>query len=35
VPTKVHLHIVADLVDINLNIRIRLGSSYYDDWQGS
>ncbi len=24
-----------DLVDINLNIRILLGSSYYDDWQGS
>jgi hydrogenase large subunit len=23
------------LVDINLNIRILLGSSYYDDWQGS
>jgi hydrogenase large subunit len=23
-----------DLVDINLNIRILLGSSYYDDWQG-
>ena len=22
-----------DLVDINLNIRILLGSSYYDDWQ--
>ena len=22
------------LVDINLNIRILLGSSYYDDWQG-
>jgi len=24
-----------NLVDINLNIRILLGSSYYDDWQGS
>ena len=24
-----------DLIDINLNIRILLGSSYYDDWQGS
>jgi len=24
-----------DLVDINLNIRILLGSSYYDDWQES
>ncbi|MEV4410436.1 nickel-dependent hydrogenase large subunit [Catellatospora sp. NPDC049609] len=23
-----------DLVDINLGIRILLGSSYYDDWQG-
>jgi hydrogenase large subunit len=23
-----------DLVDINLNIRILLGSSYYDDWEG-
>jgi hydrogenase large subunit len=23
------------LVDINLNIRILLGSSYYEDWQGS
>ncbi len=23
-----------DLVDINLNIRILLGSSYYDDWKG-
>jgi len=23
-----------NLVDINLNIRILLGSSYYDDWQG-
>jgi hydrogenase large subunit len=23
------------LIDINLNIRILLGSSYYDDWQGS
>ena len=24
-----------DLVDINLNIRILLGSSYYDDWDSS
>ncbi|MGI8912861.1 MAG: nickel-dependent hydrogenase large subunit [Chloroflexota bacterium] len=24
-----------DLVDINLNIRILLGSSYYDDWQSA
>src|SRR6201985_1110409 len=24
-----------DLVDINLNIRILLGSSYYDDWESS
>jgi hydrogenase large subunit len=24
-----------DLVDINLNMRILLGSSYYDDWQNS
>src|SRR5579864_1628187 len=24
-----------DLVDINLNIRILLGSSYYDDWEES
>src|SRR6201993_3350433 len=24
-----------DLVDINLNIRILLGSSFYDDWQNS
>ncbi len=24
-----------DLVDINLNIRILLGSSFYDDWEGS
>ncbi len=23
-----------DLVDINLGIRILLGHSYYDDWQG-
>jgi hydrogenase large subunit len=23
------------LIDINLNIRILLGSSYYDDWQGA
>src|SRR6202161_3602718 len=27
--------VTTDLVDINLNIRILLGSSYYDDWQGS
>lgn len=26
--------ITNDLVDINLGIRILLGSSYYDDWQG-
>jgi hydrogenase large subunit len=26
--------VTTDLVDINLNIRILLGSSYYDDWQG-
>jgi hydrogenase large subunit len=25
--------VTTDLVDINLNIRILLGSSYYDDWQ--
>jgi hypothetical protein len=25
--------VITDLVDINLNIRILLGSSYYDDWQ--
>jgi len=25
--------LTTDLVDINLNIRILLGSSYYDDWQ--
>jgi hydrogenase large subunit len=24
-----------DLIDINLNIRILLGSSYYDDWEDS
>jgi hydrogenase large subunit len=24
-----------DLIDINLNMRILLGSSFYDDWQGS
>jgi hydrogenase large subunit len=24
-----------DLIDINLNIRILLGSSYYDDWQNA
>src|SRR6478609_3479497 len=27
--------VTTDLVDINLNIRILLGSSYYDDWQKS
>ena len=27
--------VTTDLVDINLNIRILLGSSYYDDWEGS
>jgi hydrogenase large subunit len=27
--------VTTDLVDINLNIRILLGSSYYDDWQNS
>jgi hydrogenase large subunit len=27
--------VTTDLVDINLNIRILLGSSYYDDWQSS
>lgn len=27
--------VTTDLVDINLNIRILLGSSYYDDWQQS
>ncbi|GAC1653448.1 MAG: nickel-dependent hydrogenase large subunit [Acidobacteriaceae bacterium] len=26
--------VTTSLVDINLNIRILLGSSYYDDWQG-
>ncbi|MGW4424645.1 nickel-dependent hydrogenase large subunit [Streptosporangium sp. NPDC004631] len=26
--------VTSDLVDINLGIRILLGSSYYDDWQG-
>ena len=25
--------VTTDLVDINLNIRILLGSSYYDDWE--
>ncbi|HEX4214522.1 MAG TPA: nickel-dependent hydrogenase large subunit [Candidatus Dormibacteraeota bacterium] len=25
--------VTTDLVDINLNLRILLGSSYYDDWQ--
>ena len=27
--------VTSSLVDINLNIRILLGSSYYDDWQGA
>jgi hydrogenase large subunit len=27
--------VTTSLVDINLNIRILLGSSYYDDWQGA
>src|SRR6202166_4806147 len=27
--------VTTDLVDINLNIRILLGSSYYDDWENS
>src|ERR1700694_5441493 len=27
--------VTTDLVEINLNIRILLGSSYYDDWQNS
>ena len=27
--------VTTDLVDINLNIRILLGSSYYDDWDRS
>ena len=27
--------VTTDLVDINLNIRILLGSSYYDDWQSA
>ena len=27
--------VTTDLVDINLNIRILLGSSYYDDWQNT
>src|SRR5580658_7583734 len=27
--------VTTDLVDINLNIRILLGSSFYDDWQNS
>jgi hydrogenase large subunit len=26
-------HVTTDLVDINLGIRILLGSSFYDDWQ--
>ena len=25
--------VTTDLVDINLNIRILLGSSYYDEWK--
>ncbi len=25
--------VTTNLVDINLNIRILLGSSYYDDWE--
>jgi len=27
--------VTTDLVDIKLNIRILLGSSYYDDWHNS
>jgi hydrogenase large subunit len=27
--------VTTDLVDINLNIRILLGSSYYDDWKNA
>ena len=27
--------VTTDLVDINLNIRILLGSSYYDDWENA
>ena len=27
--------VTTDLVDINLNIRILLGSSYYDSWEGA
>jgi hydrogenase large subunit len=27
--------VTSDLVDINLNIRILLGSSYYDDWKNA
>lgn len=27
--------VTRNLVDINLGIRILLGSSYYDDWQGA
>jgi len=27
--------LTTDLVDINLNMRILLGSSYYDDWKNS
>jgi hydrogenase large subunit len=27
--------ITTDLVDINLGIRVMLGSSFYDDWEGS
>jgi len=26
--------VTTDLVDINLGLRILLGSSFYDDWQG-
>ena len=26
--------VTTDLVEINLGIRILLGSSYYDDWEG-
>jgi hydrogenase large subunit len=28
-------HVTTNLVDINLGIRILLGSSYYDDWQNA
>ena len=27
--------ITTDLVEINLGLRVLLGSSFYDDWQGS